>query len=506
MKTAFLVIFVVLSLLVGAAGGLLGGWIVGGAVVLASLLLAVVFEYRIGVMMMFFIMPFMHVHPQLFNFFIALLTMTIASSFISRAFSGAWERMVVPPRFVALGLLLPFIFGFVISWPNLEVARDALAHLELDQNYSVKGYVRMQLLGPFATLGFAWVLASAVRDSARPQRFIVPIAAVGIMITLAIVGMVIYTGISLDELKNRREFLNDLGGHANEWGPMLAVAAAPFLYLVAGSKGLRRLAYLAVLVTLLSGMALTFSRGGYLAFTVIFVVFLATRVRIATAIGLIALIVALGALAPTAVVERAFTGVDKQSVSMMAQGSDHDQLSAGRFALYEMFAPEVLKSPLWGQGIGSAGWSTAVRSGLTPMLHPHNLYLRILMDIGILGLCLLAWFYWRFARGMISLSKSGTVPSDLSAYLRGASVGILGMMAAGLSGGNWVPQSAQMFIWVALGLTLGLWHHLPKVDEKVRRRSFGIKPMPAPKPMRPAPHAVSTALTTRPGHSTSPIR
>src|SRR5207244_10326636 len=130
------------------------------------------------------------------------------------------------------------------------------------------------------------------------------------------------------------------------------------------------------------------------------------RGRLSTVLVVTVLGLTLLALAPSAVFERISMGLDSSAFDQMAAGSADDKLTAGRFSLYYMFAPEVLRSPLWGRGTGSAAWSTAVLNGWTPMLHPHNLYLRVLMDIGVLGLMLLTWFYVRLGQAMRSLANS----------------------------------------------------------------------------------------------------
>src|SRR5258708_36353582 len=101
-------------------------------------------------------------------------------------------------------------------------------------------------------------------------------------------------------------------------------------------------------------MVLTFSRGSFMGFIVVNVLFLLWRRNVKTLIfgGLLAAVALL--MVPGAVQDRVTTGF----------GSGLDSYSAGRIdEIWLPLLPEVLRSPIYGQGLGSSLWSEAMRSG-----------------------------------------------------------------------------------------------------------------------------------------------
>ena len=107
--------------------------------------------------------------------------------------------------------------------------------------------------------------------------------------------------------------------------------------MTADSKGWKRVFYATVLLMLAAACALVFSRGGYLAFIVIFGAFLIWRRSLKLYFAVGALCIAAVLAAPEAIIDRATTGLDSRSLAMTADRSEDDPLTAGRFSIYEMF-------------------------------------------------------------------------------------------------------------------------------------------------------------------------
>ena len=87
-----------------------------------------------------------------------------------------------------------------------------------------------------------------------------------------------------------------------------------------------------------------------------------------------------------------------------------DQLTAGRVWIWTQLLPEFLDSPIWGSGVGSTAWSTMVKNGLY-INHPHNLYLRILLDMGVLGMLLMFKFGNLILGELKRIASSTTTPA-----------------------------------------------------------------------------------------------
>jgi len=138
-------------------------------------------------------------------------------------------------------------------------------------------------------------------------------------------------------------------------------------------------------------------------------------------------------------------------------------LTAGRIAVWERLLPEVQRSPLWGRGLGSTAWSDLVRSGVYRATHPHNLYLALLLDLGVLGLAAVLYWYYSILRAQNSLRRAPEVPPRLQEFFTGAMAGLAGLLAMNVTNGNYTPE--YTFFWFALGMTFAYWP-----QRKVSRR------------------------------------
>lgn len=163
-----------------------------------------------------------------------------------------------------------------------------------------------------------------------------------------------------------------------------------------------------------------------------------------------------------------------------AQNHD-DPLTKGRVAIWVAFAPDFFKSPLWGNGLSSTGWNSAVTSGRMYIGHPHNLFLTIALDLGILGGSAMLFLFYRYARTMLRLSHENSLPPLMRDYFIGAFAAYLGMLCAAVTGGDYTPHPEQTFLWFSLGLTYAYWKLAQRHRESGVRKPFGIgvkRPMP----------------------------
>ena len=99
---------------------------------------------------------------------------------------------------------------------------------------------------------------------------------------------------------------------------------------------------------------------------------------------------------------------------------EHDDLTAGRVHGWTLLAPEVLDSPWIGSGLGSTQWSAAVAAGLYRANHPHNIYLELLMDLGLLGFAAVAACYVFFMRRLRTLAAEPALDAELRSFFLGA--------------------------------------------------------------------------------------
>jgi O-antigen ligase len=274
-----------------------------------------------------------------------------------------------------------------------------------------------------------------------------------VMVALIMV-YVLQSGAGLSELSGSgaREFLTPLGMHANELGRLYAMAYALALFTWAGAKapGLK-LACLVSMALSTAALVLTFSRGGFVCFILANALFMLWRMNAQTM--LFAVILAACALfaVPPEVYQRATLGF----------GEGLNAITAGRYeGLWVPLFPELARSPVWGNGLGSILWSDAMRfAGADPTVimttHPHNAYLEALLDMGVAGLALIMAYYLHAYRGLRRLGNDGSIDPALRGFFQGAAAGLAAFLVAAFSDGSLAPKSEQVFLWLAIGMMYG---------------------------------------------------
>jgi O-antigen ligase len=242
--------------------------------------------------------------------------------------------------------------------------------------------------------------------------------------------------------------LSALGLHANDLGRLYAVAYALLLFTWAESKrpGLR-LALLASMGMVVVALVLTFSRGAFVGFIVVNVLFLLWRRNAKTLIFAALLApVALFAL-PGAVYDRVQTGF----------GSGLDAISAGRIeGIWVPLLPEVLRSPIYGDGLASILWAKAMRAGGMPGVGlAHNAYLDTVLDMGIAGLILVCAYFVHVWKEFRALSVDPALSPTMHGFYLGAAAGLASFLVAGIVGSRLTPVPEQVFLWLAIGTMYG---------------------------------------------------
>jgi len=443
------------GVLVGAAPTLLGAKITL-LICLAMLPVPLILkDYRIGVIFLTIALPVASMLPpirglNLLNF----LTLATLGSFLLQAmFSDV--RTVWPPARLFVCFVLPVTLGMVLAWPHLpEAARNYASSSQSVGTYEPANYVLNRFLKPlFYYVSYAFLLANAVRASRRPELFVAVLAASVVLPALAVFYTVANYPGSLSDVAGNREFLAPRGMHANCFGQLFALACGPLLFVsaAAASPWLRRVTLLAFFLATLA-LLLTFSRGALLAWLIVIGAYLLHHRRIRTLVAGTVLIGAALVAAPDALTERFGTGLREDALSDSTDVT-RDELTAGRVHGWLLLLPEVARSPLIGQGLGSTQWSQAVATGQYRATHPHNIYLEILMDLGVIGFAAIAWWIALESRAMRRWADHPELSSDMRAYFRGAWAALLGMLAMAATTADYMPYTgAHLYLWFTFGM------------------------------------------------------
>jgi O-antigen ligase len=306
---------------------------------------------------------------------------------------------------------------------------------------------------PLLLVVFALLVGAAVSRSAQPEQFLLPVVVSIWAIGLIVIVFVLQSGIGLGQLasSDSREFLSALGLHANDLGRVFATAYALLLFSWSESKQPgSRLALLASIGLVVAALVLTFSRGAFVGFIVVNLLFLVWR-RSAKTLVFFGLLVSIALLwLPAVVYDRALTGA----------GEGLNSISAGRVeGLWLPLLPEVMRSPIYGSGLGSIMWSEPMRSGgganVLQVTHPHNAYLQALLDMGALGLILLCAYFFHVWRGFRTLRLDPDLSPALRGLYQGAAAALLALLASNLTDGSLTPRPEQALQWLVIGMMYG---------------------------------------------------
>jgi O-antigen ligase len=419
-------------------------------------------DFRVGVVLLILLLPISNssVFPHAMlgvmglNPANLLLIATLVSCLLHGLFDGSLRCFM--PRPLLWLYVVPILVAGALGSRHLDEIPTFLFKglIEFD---SVAGYFRDHVVKPLLMVIFALLVGAAVSRSEKPEKFLVPtLISIWGMVSLVVV-FVFLSGASLREMASSesRQLLSPLGMHANELGRLYACAYALVLFTWAESKSPGfRLALLASMGLVMVALVLTFSRGAFLGFILVNVLFLLWRRNAKTLIlfGLLAACVLF--LLPGEVYDRVTTGFGR------GFGSGSNMISAGRIEfIWLPLLPELPKSPIFGHGLESILWSEPMRRGAgTTILavgHPHNAYLQALLDMGIAGLILLCAYFVHVWRSFRALSVDPALSPTLRGFYLGAAAGLASLLISYITDSSLRPGPEQAFLWLAIGMMYG---------------------------------------------------
>ena len=432
----------------------------------------ILLDFRVGVVLLILLMPISNsdVFPHAMfgitglNPLNPLLAGTLGSYLLHGLSDGSLRRFLPRPLFWLY--VAPILLAGALGSRHVGDIAPAFFMYDLLDFHDTAGYVLDRVVKPLLMVVFALLVGAAASKSEKPGKFLIPaLISIWVMGSMVIV-FVAQSGVALHQLasSDSREFLSALGMHANELGRLYVVAYALLLFTWAESKEFGiRLLLLASMGLVVAALVLTFSRGAFVGFVLVNLLFPLWRRNAKNLIflGLLAA-VALFAL-PGAVYDRIATG----------SGEGLNAISAGRIDLIWLpLLPELLRSPIYGSGLGSILWSDAMRSGagvtILPVSHPHNAYLEALLDMGIAGLILVGAYFAHVWKGFRALGFDPSLSPTLRGFYLGAAAGLLGFLVASVTDGSLAPKPEQVFLWLAIGMMYGQRARKPAAREMRR--------------------------------------
>ncbi|MEK9284620.1 MULTISPECIES: O-antigen ligase family protein [unclassified Bradyrhizobium] len=430
---------------------------VGGAIplVLYSLPIAaavVLANYRNGVWLLVLLLPFASTYMvprQIFgvtglNSENCLLVLTLLSLGLAALLSQVAVRF---PRLPLALLVYIALIAFAAYRGSGSAERGITPPGE--EPLTLNRYLLDGFAKPMIIVVVAWLAAVVSRNgNGRPLIWALALAYVAFF--GLIVGYLVVNGISLHILASARErgFLNWTGMHANEVGLMANLGFATLLYTAAATvQPLPRLTLFACAVAAATTAALTFSRGAFFGLAIIVGYYLFSRRRAGQFVLALSIIVGVALILPDAFVERATTGFATE---------DTQAITAGRLdTIWRPLLPTFWEAPILGHGLSSTPWATPnLRGTMLPVGHPHSAYLGVLLDLGMVGVPVVAAFFWSAWAMFRCLAKNHADPLWRGVF-EGGAVCLICLAVQGLTDDRFVPTYPQAALWLCYGLALG---------------------------------------------------
>jgi O-antigen ligase len=423
--------------------------------------IAVLVDYRIGAVLMMALLPASGTYffPRGMFGFTGLnpLNLILVATLLS-FFARGQIRGFMPKQVLWL-YLVPILAAGLLGARHADEVLPHFYEMEILHFTDAAGYVRDIVVKPLVMVLVALLVAAAVARSQKPERFIVPVILAVWVMSVMVIGFVAASGVRLGVLASTgaRDFLSAIGMHANDLGRLFAVAYALLLFTWGETKDTALKTTLFVtMVVLTFALMLTFSRGAFLGWLLINLLFVLWKFNAKT-LALAALGIGLAALAAPSlpfIFDRIMLGV--------ASG-EADAVSAGRIeGIWLPLLPEVLESPLWGHGLLSTTWATPNETGaMLTVTHPHNAFFEALLDMGLIGLGLLVAFYWHVWTRFRALGSNAYLSPTMRGFYQGAAAGMICFAVTGMAGSSLRPVPEFAFLWLAIGMMYGQYARRP---------------------------------------------
>jgi O-antigen ligase len=396
----------------------------------AALLLSLIWKPEIGLYYLVPLLPMQTTRYWLHSYFLGeklvdiLLLGVVIGLFMRR------ERPIFIASSMNKILIVLFILTYLSLWQGAFYLGGELPISFIDPRFSDwKNYVEMMLL--------FFVAAAAIKT---PRQMTILLVLMSLSVVQ--INRTYHNTVGDRDFSHFSYDLRDAGplGYAGEngMGAFQAQTAVFFIGLAGFAKRRAvKLALWGVAATCVYCLLLTFSRGGYLGFlTGLLVLGFMKQRKLILFVAII--LVSWQSLVPGAVRER---------VLMTYQDGQVDSSAGDRVTLWQDALEVIHQNPAIG-----TGFDTYKFMGRTDYTDTHNYYVKVLLEMGVLGLIMFIWL----------LTKASTISWRLfresrDTFLSGVGCSVFAMcicaFIVNLFGDRWTFLQVNGFVWVLLGFT-----------------------------------------------------
>jgi O-antigen ligase len=214
----------------------------------------------------------------------------------------------------------------------------------------------------------------------------------------------------------------------------LSLALAPLHWL-------HRITMLALSGVLAAGIAVTFSRGAWLALVLGTFALAALAYRRLFA-GLVVAALLAPVLAPRPFLDRITFALSERYIAQ--------SLRAGRLLMWDVSLRRIVADPLFGSGLGTFGGTVAVTFGFH-RLWVDNFYVQLAAEGGLILFFAFMWLLLRTGKGLVAATLSHS-DSYLRAVSAGVFAGFVAVLFANLTTSAWETLAVGAGFWFLAGL------------------------------------------------------
>ncbi len=389
---------------------------------------------------------------------------TLAGLFLLMVFPGTrrpltFKQLPVPLALLVL-MVLPMMLAAAHGSVSVGLIPDSLRRMGDISFSDTGGYLRDVLMVPLLSVFAGLLLGLALRvDGPVPESLAylyAPLVGICVLAVLFLVNAFASLGSlwAMADQDARNALAAAAGIHPNEVSLMFNCGLAWALFTARGAPLRTRVALWAVGALMSVASLLTFSRGGFIGMLIVLIAYTLEMRRFKWIVAA-SVLLAVGALSlPEAVIERLTTGFAE---------SDLNAVSGGRVTqIWPLLLHVVGDHWLLGGGMESILWSPPVTSGALVVTQPHNAYLGLLLDYGVVGAVMIlsfhiwCWFALHRLARHIEGGALGGVDRIWAQFVRATSVMLPVLMAQAVTDNRLTPTPSQTLMWLAIGLAFGL--------------------------------------------------
>jgi len=375
------------------------------------------------------------------------------------------------PRHINV-LLLLYLGVLVIGFLRAVFDRNHIEH------YTTSGIISEQLLNTIKWALPGLLLFDGCRSQKRLQWAVMSILGMYFLLAVQVIRRIpwssaLNSGVGgIHEARLRQ--CNRIGYSSCDMSAFLAgaswamLAAIPLVrkrrhrFLILGAAGITAF-----------GQALTGGRAGYAAWVATGLVLCMVRWRKYLIVAPAVLVLLSVALPGT--VERMFEGFGRTTVSGQVVTDEYD-VTSGRNVVWPYVIEKILESPVIGHGrlamqrAGVTARLLAKESGSEAFPHPHNMYLELLLDNGVIGAIPIVLFF------LLIITYSGRLFCAADPWCSAVGGLTLALVAsqlfASFGSQHYYPRESTFGMWAAIFLLLRVHVERSRACTKVFNDSF----------------------------------